>query len=151
MLYRIALILILNVFTINATLAEELCPDFSKSISSKEDDMHIPEKEFNLQSAFESIAWLESDIWKKIESVKTTEELTRLTESFEIPLNNGVSTIKGTLYKQNAQLALEKLEIAKLKMASGKATQQDVNAAQKQADTAKHEFCNLLEKTKYDD
>lgn len=138
--------IILLIVSPSLVAAESLC-SLPTVLPEGADDLRMTENNFTFDKAKHSVSWLENDIWKVIRSKKTTSELLMFTEQFGIPLPNSVSTVKGTLYKQRALLELKNLEIMKLK----KATTEKVNAAQKRFNTAKYEFCKLLEKAKYVD
>lgn len=132
------------------TSAQDICPP-SKPLPPGTDDLRMSESSFTFSKATDSINWLEIDIWRELKLKKTTKEMLMSTEQVVIPLANSVSIVKGALYRQKALLALEKLEVVKLKVAVGQATTQDIDTANNQAEEARNVFCIFLETAEYVD
>jgi hypothetical protein len=59
--------------------------------------------------------------------------------------------VKGTLLKQEAQIAKTKLEIEKLKSKNGTTTKREVSEAEKAYHAAKKKFCDFLKQAEYVD
>jgi hypothetical protein len=130
--------------------AQTLCPP-PKPLPEGADDLRMVEGDFTFLKAIESLRWLEKDVWNVMREHKTTEELMHNTEQFGIPFSNSVSRIKGVLLCQQALLARERLEIARLRLKAGSGGKADVDAAQMHFENARREFCKFLEKARWVD
>ena len=148
-IFLLALCIVLMLVSIPAS-AQKICPPH-KPLPKGVDDLRMTEGDFTIPKAFESLHWLEKDIWDVISKHKTTEELLHNTEQFGIPLPNSVSTIKGALLYQQAMLERERLEIAKLRLKAGSGSKTELESAQKRFEDARRNFCKFLAKAEWVD
>jgi len=138
------LISLIFIFSSSVIVASEnLCPPL-EPLAGGADDYRMTENDYSLKSSQWSIEWLEDDIWKVIKSNEKTQELLHSAEQFSIPLSNSVSSMKGTIYKLNAQLQQKNFELIKLKALSSSVRKEQVFLAKKQYEDAKDAFCKFI-------
>ena len=150
MRYLLFTILLLSSSLANSS--ETICPPL-EPLPGGADDYRMTENDFSFKDSQWAIKWLEDDIWKVIKSKGSDKALKLLhsSEQFSIPLSSSVSTIKGLIYKLNAQILKKNLELVKLKSLSGSSTKKEVEIATLQYKKARNLFCTFLSSEDYAD
>jgi len=137
-------------FFIPYAIADEICPNIKKlPAPSGAEELKMDEREFNFEHAISSIAYLEKDVYDILKTHGATSVLDA--ENFYISYPNSIKFVKGTLLRQEALLAKEKLEVAKLKASTSKGSNESVIIAEKAYHEAKEKFCMFLKSAEYVD
>jgi hypothetical protein len=136
-----------------SALAEEICPGSDKwPVASGVEELKMYEKDFTIDKAMKSVSFLEKDVIKIIKEHEHKKSYSILDyEGFYIGYPNSLAFVKGTLLKQEARNAKNKLEIEKLKLNNNKNIKEDVSKAEKAYLAAKKKFCDFLKEAEYVD
>lgn len=150
MLQRCLFLICFSLFSANVS-AEELCPNIDTlPPPSGADELKMLEKQFTFKHAMESIQYLEKDVIEMLKKHKGSYSILDF-EGFYIGYPNSISFLKGTLLKQEALIAKNRLELMKLKSSKNTATKKKIDEAKKIYTESRKKFCDFLKNTEYVD
>ena len=151
MMLRTLLLAFITILTVNTSFAEELCPGSDKAPTpSGADELKMFEKDFNFSHAMKSAQFLEKDVVEILKNHTGSHSVLSY-EGFYIGYPNSVTFLKGTLLRQEALIAKNKLEVSKLKLKNGEIQKSEVKKAEKVFIEARNQFCGFLKNAEYVD
>ena len=97
-----------------------------------------------------SAQFLEKDVIEILKNHKSPHSVLSY-EGFYIGYPNSVTFVKGTLLRQEALIAKNKLEVSKLKLKIGEIQKSEVEKAEKDFVDTRDQFCGFLKNAEYVD
>jgi len=134
-----------------ALAADMICPgDPGTAGGAVPEELRIREDQLDFATAMDSVTYLEKQVPSLLDKHTQTKKVIQ-DESYYIGYPNSLRIIRGSLLRQRALIARERMELTALKSQSGKAGAKEREAAEREYRKAAKDLCSFLKGSGYAD